>query len=161
MSVHRRLSAAAVLDLVRETGSATEVARRLGVSKQAVGYYTRKAGISPRAIARAMRPPRPAPLCPECGMIVSGEGRRCLRCSKKNLKGLPGYGRVDIKGHRFGRLVAVEATPYRKDGYVLWRCRCDCGREVYAGVGKLRSGNTRSCGCLQREAAAALGRRGR
>lgn len=31
------------------------------------------------------------------------------------------------------------------------RCRCDCGAEVVVRVSMLKSGNTKSCGCLHRE----------
>jgi len=29
-----------------------------------------------------------------------------------------------------------------------WRCRCDCGREIVAKTCNLRSGRTKSCGCV-------------
>lgn len=50
-------------------------------------------------------------------------------------------------GQRFGRLVAVEPTRQRVRGAVVWRCRCDCGREVLVESRKLSSGAVRSCGC--------------
>lgn len=54
---------------------------------------------------------------------------------------------VDITGRRFGRLTAVRycATSY---SYV---CRCDCGQVKTILSGSLRSGATRSCGCLHTE----------
>lgn len=52
--------------------------------------------------------------------------------------------RVDHTGQTFGRLTVV-----RYDGGA-WLCRCECGAEAKASGGRLRSGNTRSCGCLQR-----------
>lgn len=55
---------------------------------------------------------------------------------------------ADISGERFGMLVAIEAT--HVDGRRMWRCRCDCGADTYVDVGKLRIGNTKSCGCLKR-----------
>lgn len=50
---------------------------------------------------------------------------------------------MDIKGHRFGKLVAVELIEGRR-----WKCVCDCGRESICASGNLRNGHTRSCGCL-------------
>lgn len=60
--------------------------------------------------------------------------------------------KIDLTGQRFGRLVALrhEATPGAK---TFWFCRCDCGKEVLVGYGELKSGNTRSCGCLRKETA--------
>ena len=57
----------------------------------------------------------------------------------------------DITGQRFGRLVAVGPTNRRQGKNVAWECRCDCG-STHAVLGKsLRSGDTRSCGCLYSE----------
>jgi hypothetical protein len=63
----------------------------------------------------------------------------------------------DLTGQRFGRLL-VNA---RAENHVhpcgstvsRWLCKCDCGRETIVGGQHLRGGHTKSCGCLQREAA--------
>jgi DNA-binding XRE family transcriptional regulator len=55
--------------------------------------------------------------------------------------------RADITGQRFGRLVAVTRTT----GGASWLCQCDCGNTTVSFVSYLRSGHTRSCGCLKRE----------
>ena len=39
-----------------------------------------------------------------------------------------------------------------------WHCICDCGRHSVLPGGRLRSGNTRSCGCIARERIAEVGR---
>ena len=57
----------------------------------------------------------------------------------------------DITGMRFGRLVAIEPTNRRCCGRVYWLCRCDCGNVCETLSGNLLGGNTRSCGCIQRE----------
>ena len=57
-------------------------------------------------------------------------------------------GQRDITGMRFGMLTAVEPTDLRSGGTVVWRCRCDCGREVLSSLHQLRSGYRKSCGCL-------------
>jgi hypothetical protein len=58
---------------------------------------------------------------------------------------------------RFGRLIVVwEAPPSYSSGRMrrMWVCRCDCGTVVEAvHQSALRSGETRSCGCLSREVA--------
>lgn len=55
---------------------------------------------------------------------------------------------VDITGQRFGRLLVIKYIKER----VKWECKCDCGNVTYVYSGHLRSGFTRSCGCLNREA---------
>lgn len=56
----------------------------------------------------------------------------------------------DLEGKKFGKLTVLEKTD-KKDvsRCYIWRCRCDCGKEVLVPTNCLTSGNTRSCGCLQ------------
>lgn len=58
---------------------------------------------------------------------------------------------VDIAGQRFGRLVALRPTSQRRSGKVMWLCQCDCGNTTLATSNNLKTGGTRSCGCLYRE----------
>lgn len=51
---------------------------------------------------------------------------------------------------RFGRWVAVHSGPERR-----WWCRCDCGTERYVRARSLLSGESKSCGCGQREVTSA------
>lgn len=56
----------------------------------------------------------------------------------------------NIKGLKFNRLTVVSFLD-TKDGYARWNCVCDCGnKSVVMGI-HLRYGNTKSCGCLQKE----------
>ena len=65
--------------------------------------------------------------------------------------------KIDLTGHRFGRLIVIREYGRDKHGNVLWLCRClgkngnDCGREVAVTTGHLRSESVQSCGCLHRE----------
>jgi len=59
----------------------------------------------------------------------------------------------DISGQRFGRLVALRPTEERKNGLVVWECRCDCGETAYVLGINLVKGRTESCGCLHKESA--------
>ncbi len=59
----------------------------------------------------------------------------------------------DVTGCRFGRLIALEPNGRDKSGYVVWRCKCDCGREVDVSNKYLGKG-TMSCGCLAKELSA-------
>ena len=59
---------------------------------------------------------------------------------------------MNLKNQRFGRLVAIAPIKKRTTGgRVVWLCRCECGFLVYVPSNYLRSGDTRSCGCLKRE----------
>lgn len=59
-------------------------------------------------------------------------------------------GFIDIAGQKFGKLSVIEIAE-RKKGKILWRCKCDCGNEVVALGENIRSGTTKSCGCLIKE----------
>ncbi len=65
----------------------------------------------------------------------------------------------DLTGQKFGRLLVVgPGEPQPKTNRVLWRCRCDCGNHTTVWPFSLRSGSTRSCGCLRRQSATTHGR---
>ena len=53
-------------------------------------------------------------------------------------------------GTRFGRLVVQAELPTVR-GRSRSRCICDCGKTVDVNNYALRSGNTMSCGCLQKQ----------
>lgn len=55
---------------------------------------------------------------------------------------------ADITGNRYGRLVAVAYSHQNKKTLYCWLCRCDCGKECIVTYTHLKSGHTRSCGCL-------------
>lgn len=62
---------------------------------------------------------------------------------------------ANISGQRFGRLIAIEPVGRKKypcgATLTVWRCVCDCGAETTVPLPALRTGNTRSCGCLGNE----------
>lgn len=64
---------------------------------------------------------------------------------------------IDLTGQRFGKLVVIKQaeSAIMKNGYPLrkWLCKCDCGNDVVVRVADLKNGNTKSCGCYQREVA--------
>lgn len=64
-------------------------------------------------------------------------------------------GTEGLAGKRFGRLLVVGPSR-RVKGYVQWRCICDCGEGRWVDVYNLRSGHTKSCGCLHREIASKI-----
>jgi hypothetical protein len=65
---------------------------------------------------------------------------------------------IDLTGQRFARLLVLERTSNNRDGKTRWLCACQCGQRTTVLGKYLRSGHTRSCGCLMRETAAGLQR---
>ena len=57
----------------------------------------------------------------------------------------------DLVGLRFGRLTVVRYLGSIPNEHGKYLCRCSCGTEVEVYSNNLRKGNTKSCGCLQRE----------
>lgn len=60
----------------------------------------------------------------------------------------------DLMGRVYGRLTVIGradtpqwAVPVRP----WWHCCCSCGKVLKVAASSLRSGNTKSCGCLKRE----------
>lgn len=57
---------------------------------------------------------------------------------------------VDLSGQVFERLTVIAPAPYRNHvGYS--KCQCSCGNVVEVRNSALLDGNTKSCGCLNRE----------
>ena len=50
-------------------------------------------------------------------------------------------------GFRVGKLEVAAPTEERKNGYTVWRCRCDCGGEILLDTRCLQRGTVRDCGC--------------
>ena len=57
---------------------------------------------------------------------------------------------LDLTGQRFSRLTVISKVKGRP-GIVHWLCRCDCGTRRFIRTANLRNGNTKSCGCFQRD----------
>jgi hypothetical protein len=59
---------------------------------------------------------------------------------------------VSYIGQKFGRLMAIEKV--RKapgPNGLFYTCRCECGTVLEVRYANLKTGNTRSCGCLRKE----------
>lgn len=65
----------------------------------------------------------------------------CLKVEKK----------YRVIGKRFGRLTVIEYVGKRNRNNLLYKCRCDCGKETIVQSSQFISGQTRSCGCWARE----------
>ena len=70
--------------------------------------------------------------------------------------------RTDIQmGETYGRLIVVGSVCRVQGGHKRYyrRCLCSCGSEKIIRTDALKSGAAKSCGCIQKEIAAELGRR--
>ncbi len=60
----------------------------------------------------------------------------------------------DETGKIYGRLTVIKKLDKRdNDNRILFLCKCICGNAVEVSGKKLRTGNTKSCGCLQKDKA--------
>lgn len=57
-----------------------------------------------------------------------------------------------LEGRTFGRLTVLPLVKMRP---TMWLCKCTCGNELYVRSATLKSGASKSCGCLQKELARA------
>lgn len=58
---------------------------------------------------------------------------------------------IDLTGKRFGFLTVLHQEGVHKYGSIMWRCRCDCGKEVLRKSANLKDTEKKnrrsSCGC--------------
>lgn len=57
----------------------------------------------------------------------------------------------DLTGQKFGRLTVIIIKDRVKGERIKWLCKCDCGIEKFIATGDLKSGDSKSCGCLKSE----------
>lgn len=50
-------------------------------------------------------------------------------------------------GFQIGKLTVAEATPERKNGYIIWLCACACGGSILLDTRTLQRGTVQDCGC--------------
>ena len=60
----------------------------------------------------------------------------------------------NIVGSKYGKLTVIKEGSLYIHVLTLvtikkWICKCDCGKTVEVRQDSLRSGNTRSCGCMK------------
>lgn len=102
----------------------------------------RRAPVSPGGLAKW--------ICEcECGNITEVAGAQ-LRSGRTTSCGCEKYNRIiNEKGNRYGNLLVLEYSGGRDNGGALWKCQCDCGNIVQVRGEALRSGHTKSCGCVK------------
>lgn len=80
-------------------------------------------------------------------LLVTGKRTHCPDSSHER-----NHVSNDITGQKFERLTALYPTEKRDaKGYVIWRCRCDCGNEAEFSYNSLMYTHIRSCGCRKKE----------
>lgn len=79
-----------------------------------------------------------------CGCLAKEVQRQIGR----NSRGRKSSRFIDLTGQRFGLLSVINRAENGKGGVTRWHCLCDCGRETTTSAAHLRSGHSRSCGCL-------------
>lgn len=58
---------------------------------------------------------------------------------------------VDLTGKQFGRLTVLGQRKPGVGRQWRWLCQCDCGKIIWVIGQAIRTGHTKSCGCLRRE----------
>lgn len=57
---------------------------------------------------------------------------------------------IDLTGQKFGRLTVLSRVENKKSR-ARWLCECECGNQVVVAGNDLKTGRTKSCGCLSKE----------
>lgn len=61
---------------------------------------------------------------------------------------------IDLTGQKFGKLTAmkrVENKQYKSgQSHIQYLCKCECGNEMVVLANNLKTGHTKSCGCLRK-----------
>lgn len=85
-------------------------------------------------------------ICKNVSLVrKDGAGKLCRSCrAKENIKNNKP---IDITGIRYGKLICLSISHIVKKLY-YWKCICDCGNESIVSGSRLRSGKTKSCGCI-------------
>ncbi len=57
----------------------------------------------------------------------------------------------DLTGQKFGRLQVMHRNGSNHRSRAVWKCKCDCGKEINVEGYSLSSGHTSSCGCQRKD----------
>ena len=81
----------------------------------------------------------------DCGNIVVAKGD-LLRNGSVNSCGCLKI--IDEIGNKYEKLTVI-AFDKIENHCAFWKCKCECGNEIIVAGNHLRSGHTKSCGCLK------------
>lgn len=68
---------------------------------------------------------------------------------------------IDLTGQIFNKLTVIKRLKNNKQNRAMWLCKCSCNgenSEIIVTSTSLISGNTQSCGCLQKEKVSKIGK---
>ena len=74
--------------------------------------------------------------CVSTANLTSGRTKSC-GCARAQ----------DLTGKQFGKLTVIGKTDRRRNGFVVWECKCQCGKVSYVTTNNLTGGTVQSCGC--------------
>lgn len=55
----------------------------------------------------------------------------------------------DLTGQKFGFLTVEKLSYKTRTAFIIWECKCTCGKTVHSRPYDLKVGKTRSCGCYK------------
>lgn len=64
---------------------------------------------------------------------------------------------IDLTGKKFNRLTVIKRAENSRDNKAQWECVCTCGNITTVRATCLKSGSTKSCGCLNKERSKTFG----
>jgi len=56
--------------------------------------------------------------------------------------------KLELAGHRVGRLLVLRQAPHEIGKHVRWTCECECAKFTELRSSQIKAGSTLSCGCL-------------
>lgn len=65
---------------------------------------------------------------------------------------------MDLTGYIYDRWRVINFAGFNSKRKATWSCMCQCGNTRIVAAASLRSGKSKSCGCLQREVMSKTGK---
>ena len=97
----------------------------------------------------------------ECGNITlstgselkSGHKKSCGCLHKEQITDLGKQNLINLSNYKFDKLTVLKKVSSKKSPSgttkIFWLCQCDCGNQCIVEGNALKTGNTRSCGCIK------------
>jgi hypothetical protein len=151
-----KLTNSEMIKLYESGLSCAEIARRAGATHGGVHKRLKKAGV---CLRKRCQHPSSIPNSKMIELYKSGESIENIarlagftyssianRLKQAGIKIIrKAYKREDLTGRIFNQLTALKMI--EGSGKSRWLCQCSCGKTAIVDAGRLKSGNTKSCGC--------------